>query len=338
MLCPCGYKFALDPKKPPRFGDNFFQATIRRASANQTQYFTLNQLYTAACSLVVDKAAKRRRGCLFFFPVGVLAIVIGFFLVPETARTVLYIWLGILVFGMSMVYFGGRSLPRRRDWDTAVRRWQGANKEIPFLIQHPALLDRSAATTEPDLFAYGIERILICERDEIVDLLVLNRFHSEQGTLVVSENGYPSHLFPLAKRTISEVPATKVFLLHDASKTGCQMKLRLFEKGMLTGSNNHLFDLGVDRGHALQNPWFAKLAKANEGRFPVDLFLPKRLITTLGRAISELLTITAIESKIERQRQAASNDDGVIIFSFGDDESFVVDWGGDDSGGDGDGE
>lgn len=337
-MCGCGYRFALDPKVPPRVGDNFFQAVIRRTSGNQTQYFTLNQLYAAACILQARKAARSRRGCLIAFPIGVIATAAAYWYLPESARPVVYFWMLGLVVVTIAVWLSGRSLINRRNWDQAVNRWLGAGHEIPMLIEHPALLDRSVESSAPDLFAYGIERILICERDEIVDLLVLNRFHSEQGTLVVSESGYPKHLFPLAKRTISEVPSTKVFLLHDASKNGRTMESRMIERGLLTNDHMHVFDLGIDRNQALKNPWIARMTSANGNQLPVDLFLAGRLCATLGKAMSELLTITAIENRLDRQRHANDSGDGVVIFVFGDGESFVVDWGSDASAGDGDGE
>ena len=48
MVCSCGYRFTLDPKRD-QLTDGRFVALVNIASGNDTYYFTKNQLAAAYC-------------------------------------------------------------------------------------------------------------------------------------------------------------------------------------------------------------------------------------------------------------------------------------------------
>ena len=59
MRCQCGYRFVINPKLPGNLTDGKLLTFIRKASANNTYYFTFNQLYTVWCQLAYRKSWLR---------------------------------------------------------------------------------------------------------------------------------------------------------------------------------------------------------------------------------------------------------------------------------------
>ena len=56
----------------------------------------------------------------------------------------------------------------------------------------------------------------------------------ENQCLIISENGYPNHLYEKAKKILQDQTNLKVFLLHDASPEGEEMNQRLLTKNELS--------------------------------------------------------------------------------------------------------
>jgi len=60
--------------------------------------------------------------------------------------------------------------------------------------------------TEPDIYDYGVESILVVDRDILVDVFVKNGFHAQQHVLVISINRYPAYLLAEARKALDANP------------------------------------------------------------------------------------------------------------------------------------
>jgi hypothetical protein len=126
-----------------------------------------------------------------------------------------------------------------------IAQWTAAGHGIPLLLEEPGL-DRSPPQfREPDVFDYGVERILIVQHDILVDLFVRNNVHATQRALVISERGYPGYLLPVAQRLLATSPDLPIFLLHDADTEGLMMRARLERSGMLPLAGRRIIDAGL---------------------------------------------------------------------------------------------
>ncbi len=149
---------------------------------------------------------------------------------------------------------------------------------------------------------YAPERILIVERDELVDLLVRNRFHLTAKAAIVSRTGYPEQVFAACQEFLRNHPHTPVQVVHDASLQGFALTAQLAADPQWRFAGSHLVDLGISRT-ALNNgsrlPWLPTNPARRDGvfggnpakrlragyRVPIDYCGPKPLLNVLGAAV-----------------------------------------------------
>jgi hypothetical protein len=268
MTCECGYHFVFKPKTDG-LTDGNFQAIIKQASKNDTYFFTKNQLYTAFC-LKLNK------------PISVL-VSIGIFIV-SVFLVIISLMIGrweimaiaILLAVVSLtIQFGSPSDTKkflsRRKFDTLLRRWMKVNK-IPKLLENPQLGDPPAQQwQEPDIFDYGVERILVVEHDILVDLFVKNGFHAEQSCLIISANGYPTYLAKRLPELVKKNKNISIFLLHDFSSTGSTLVKKFLDSHKELFKNARILDVGLFREDVKQIKVFKRLMLEKEPKsVPVD--------------------------------------------------------------------
>ena len=69
-------------------------------------------------------------------------------------------------------------------------RWQTINGSIEKLL--PAPQEQTAlAIVNPDLTAYSFDRLIVCDRSFITQVLIANNFHFENNCAILSISGYP---------------------------------------------------------------------------------------------------------------------------------------------------
>ncbi|WP_433682192.1 hypothetical protein [Nocardia sp. CA-119907] len=100
--------------------------------------------------------------------------------------------------------------------------------EVPGLltIAPPKATRAGRHTPEPDLFDYGLPRLLVCESDAIAQMLRANGLPMESACPVLSAAELP--LDPGIAGMLASVRGT-IYLLHDASATGLTFPARLRE-------------------------------------------------------------------------------------------------------------
>ena len=238
MVCGgCRRKFCLNPKT--QISDGKFAAAIRHASYNGTVAFTEHQLYAAYAKNVANPWP-------IYAILGVVSLGLAIFFGLGHGLLI-----GLLIGAVSMICFGmifiveGKTVSPS-EFSNWIMLWKEGGNAIDGMITDASLHEAPPQWKEDDMFDYGVEQILIVERDLLVDLLVLNDRHAETRTLVIAESGYPNYLVEHVNRLIAARSDLPIYLLHDATKKGAAMEERLRSSSWLNETSNPMLDLGLN--------------------------------------------------------------------------------------------
>lgn len=224
MICKsCSYRFLFDPQKDRlssgvKLHDKLFGKIINHASNNGTYAFTPNQFFSSARHF----GRQPLLGCVLLLVIFSVISCIVTFTGAKSALFFLIPFIVILCIAGLLAILRG-SGPKRKTWDRFVERWKRSKREIPGLIETPALSNPPPEWPEGDIYDYGVSGILLCDRPEIVDFLVLNQFHTQTNTLVLTADGYPSYLLEKADSLMEESPDLPVYLFHDPTTSAQAM-------------------------------------------------------------------------------------------------------------------
>lgn len=242
LRCTCRYQFAFDPKKDQGLTDGKFLAILRRVSRNDTVYFTLNQFHAAFCR-------SQRPTYRMLLGCGVALALAGAVLTVLSPKNLIGLGIVLVLIGsgclIGALFRAFRAPPSLDAVRALLERWRAAGHTMDTLLTEPRLHTPPPAWQESDIYDYGVERLLLVERDLLVDLFVLNGFHAEERTLILSETGYPNYLMPMARQCLADNPQLPVYLLHDASQRGIRMDRRLRAAALLPLEGHAVHDLGL---------------------------------------------------------------------------------------------
>jgi hypothetical protein len=264
MVCSCGYHFVFNPKRD-QFSDGKFTAAVSRAGNNGTYVFTRNQLYTSFL-----RTREEKIGCLIvLLAIAVIGAIIGLGAgIPKLAIPALF----IAVISLLMLLSAKKNpITSRRKFDAFLARWLAQNK-IPNLIEQPEMFQSPPNWPEPDIYNYGVDKVLVVQHDLLVDLLVKNNFHGEQACLVVSVNHYPQYIWQRVETILRSQAPTSVFILHDATTPGLRASERFKASHSQLLMNNTVLDLGLFPGDANKMPLLNALKLEKDSmNVPVDV-------------------------------------------------------------------
>lgn len=311
----CGYQFVLLRKKGDNLSDLALRQMIQRLSDNGQYAFTATQLALEICRYWRGKAWGP-------FGCGVVSAVIvvaglGFLWKSEPIAGLL-IGIGIalcIVLPLAMKVGS-------REKNTLPFRSASQLIDKYHRIHPIAGLADGKAFTQPTMgetqdLHYAPERILVVEREDLVDMLIRNRFHLASKTAVVSCSGYPAQIVAACREFLRRHPNTPVQLLHDASLKGFNLGEKLAADSHWLLAPHPFINLGISREALKSNmrlPWltdkrfFAESVFSTDHsamlragrRVPVDCLAPKPLLGLLGAAvISGALTLAAAEASGE---------------------------------------
>lgn len=277
MTCTrCGYHYRIDPDQwqlgGKRITDGFVKAVLDAATAGGTRYATPDGVFTHASGILEAKRAKTGRlGAIIaavILAVGLLAMR------PPTAVWVLVV--PIAAFGLWRM---ARRKPRpldRTHWDAVLKAWQKGGGELPHVIDQPALQTPPPAWSEPDIYDYGFERLILTEDALTVDWLVRNGIHAQERALVLQEAGYPAYLVDRAQQTLQANPELPVFLLHRNDTPPRAMEERIARAGRFPIEGHPVRSLGLNRKRLAEMPVPEQLKGTREPvaphALPVGLF------------------------------------------------------------------
>ncbi|HOP59550.1 MAG TPA: hypothetical protein PLR52_09055 [Bacteroidales bacterium] len=245
MTCSCGYKFVINPKEYV-FTDAFLLAVVKAASKNNNFFVTPNQIYSSFISILYKK--NRISYVPFIFSVVIIFILSSFYYLKASKPAII---LGGVIFIAACVYLIikiaiRKPIPSKKlviSWAESI----SSKKSGDHIISRPRLKKAPPEWKEPDIYDYGFERILVVQRDIVVDLFVKNNFHSEERTLIISSSGYPSYLVKHVAKTMNDNPDMPVFYLHDSSVNEEKNIKSFLEKLKITAQNRRVIDLGLSQ-------------------------------------------------------------------------------------------
>lgn len=330
MSCKkCGYVFTLDPKKAPYVSDAAMQKLVETLSGSGQYFYTFNQLYVAVHRLAMKGKQKSSQRIAAIIVAGVL----GFILFTAFKSVIGAIWSALLAMGIPLAAIWYVLRPVRVDHEEVMKvidAFRIANPLDNLVDGKWFERDVSKEMLKEELFQYVPERILIVQNDDMVDMLVRNRFHFDNKTAVISANKYPKHVFTACQRFLEKKPDIPVHIVHDLSKTGLGLKDKLVADPSWNLLGKDVKDLGMfpDDVKDFKDPvWIPGgrpsdvLARQSSStavdqniasgmRMPVDLAPPRLMLGSLGVAVAGGLLLMSTALFAEQARQAASDSGG----------------------------
>ncbi|MGA7935805.1 MAG: hypothetical protein WCA35_19800 [Kovacikia sp.] len=264
----------------------------------------------------------RRQSARYLQIIGGLILLLGM-----TAS--LFLWKSYLLFvisvllGMTAFYLGRRQLAKQatipqtflasqqvfQHW---VSTWQRVNPPLEKMLPPPQEMNQ-LAVVDPEVTAYSFDRLVVCDRADIAQLLIANNFHFENNCAILSITGYPQSIFATTMEMLRRNPELKVYTIHDCTPRGMQLVYHLRTSARwFQDSQVDIFDVGLlprqilaSKGMFVQNTVASALA-ANQlppqvqqelssaeldwlkaGNFvELESFSPKRLIHVLNHGIA----------------------------------------------------
>ncbi|BAY78391.1 hypothetical protein NIES25_48650 [Nostoc linckia NIES-25] len=258
-----------------------------------------------------------------------------------------------VLMGMVSIYLGTQQLQNsglstqeflfsQNEFENWINRWRQINGLIVKILPSPRE-DNTLATFNPDVTAYSFDRLIVCDRATIAQLLIANNFHFENNCAILSITGYPQGIFETMMQMLRRNPDLKVYALHDCSPQGIGLvrHLRTSPK-WFQDSNIIIIDIGLTprqiiaakRGMFIQtSPESAQAAKKlsgeilqnfsteeieflESGKFvELESFSPQRIIQILQKGIAGSENIENTDSGLFLADNAGN--DIYVVQSFG---------------------
>ncbi|MGV3526910.1 MAG: hypothetical protein ACO1RX_22020 [Candidatus Sericytochromatia bacterium] len=256
----CKAAFAFEPKRGDLFSDPLFKKVLDQVSDQQRVAFTSRQLYYALArkkhpQQPVTSAAKLLLNSLrlagFALPVVAFAQQAPEWLIVVSliyAVVIQHLLLLGLAWWLPKSPVMGVFLPKDT-LKTYLDKWRKAHGPIPQLVSAPAPLQLEPARLQ-ELAQYGVDKVVVCDRQDTVDFLIANRFHMEQKCLVLQAGGYPFQQAEGVFEQLKRQPHLQVYVLHDASRTGCELAAHLRAQAAWVPASAQIIDLGLSPHHA----------------------------------------------------------------------------------------
>jgi hypothetical protein len=283
------------------------EAIIARATGNGTYQVTRNQLLTAYLQL---SAQSNNQGCFRLF------VALGFIFVGAPVAVIMgsQLGAGFAVFASGVLlswhmWPGGTP----EAFDKCLDRYLAGGGQIPALLNPQAVATAPPGAPEPDIYSYGVQRILIVDDDAAVDLLVRNNFHAQHQVAITSINGYPSYLSAVISRLLAN-PQVKIYLLHQAEGSNASaFNHRVVSDPRIGQRGENILNCGFTHANVASLPLLAAVPKSLKKTLPVDMIPYAALSGLLAQAIGQHKSITAIlaeraalEAAAKRQQSQSS--------------------------------
>lgn len=229
-----------------------------------------------------------------------------------------------LYYEVCRVSLPAQRLPRRPAFTLAspvsYRAFQealGRRGEVPGLLalNPPRIGPAGRHTREPDLFDYGLPRLLVCESDAVAQMLRANGVPMESACPVLGAAELP--LDPRVAKMLAKAQRAAVYVLHDASPQGLAFPSRVPELTDIP-DGVRVVPLGLRPNQAgrlhvfhrrgpLQpltaavDPW--ERAWLGRGRFvEVEAVRPASLLRTVHRLVREVRPPRTFFTELRRVR------------------------------------
>ncbi len=214
--CPsCGQVFVTEPTTDG-ITDRFLERAVEVVSGEGTFYFLESQLTYEIKRRTLRKRDALRRWRVFL---GVMALVsAGFALMVALPIFVLTAVLVVSVLGVSASASKWDRVQGEADrW---ARKWLAAHPNEKLVTDETPRPWRDGQSNGDSLGEASFDRVLVCQREELVDLFLLNQFHFHYSCPVLGADAYPRPVYDDLMRRLRANEELTVVVLHDMSPEG----------------------------------------------------------------------------------------------------------------------
>ncbi|WUI00719.1 hypothetical protein OHR68_02555 [Spirillospora sp. NBC_00431] len=165
-------------------------------------------------------------------------------------------------------------------------------EQVPGLLPPaaPPHTTTGPVSTEPDLFDYGLPRMLICQHRAIASMLRANDLHMEAASPILAVDDLPPD--PRLPAALGRAGGATVYVLHDAGATGMAIP-RLVRRRLAPPDGVRVVPLGLSPRQAASLHLTTLHLTTGRGPSPGGRFAevaavrPARLLRTLHRLMRE---------------------------------------------------
>jgi len=174
----------------------------------------------------------------------------------------------------ALVYQGTRAWrpPARSVLDDVHKQMTRAGHQLPRYISRP-LFEFCEEEKYVDHLpkATDVDHVLIVDRNELVDWLVLNDLPRRLNAIVISHTGYPNYVVPIVSELLERRKSIGIYLLHDSSESSISIRKHLADSRMLPTDGHRIFNLGIDPEQVTFMKHLAPIQpNQSEYRIPLD--------------------------------------------------------------------
>ncbi|MEM8535831.1 MAG: hypothetical protein AAGF95_33700 [Chloroflexota bacterium] len=218
--------------------------------------YTERQLYYELCRTLRPFAGLKQEQAAISFALGMLPAMLAYRTPQRAAQLALanMVITGSLWLNRTIPYVRTPPLSYAR-FSELLRTYRETHGQPQGLLV-PEVPPRFGATANmPDMGAYGVACVLICQDQSIKQMLLANRLHMELSCIVLDVEEalpLPSIVYDMLDRTAD----ARVCVLHDASAAGLSLVTQLLEQ-MITPPHVVVRAIGLRPDHARQLHLFA---------------------------------------------------------------------------------
>ncbi|MDZ8237515.1 MAG: hypothetical protein RMZ69_10140 [Nostoc sp. ChiQUE01a] len=254
-----------------------------------------------------------------------------------------------VIMGMVSIYLGTQQLQNpglstqeflfsQNEFENWVNRWRQINGLIIKILPSPRE-DNTLTTFNPDVTAYSFDRLVVCDRATIAQLLIANNFHFENNCAILSITGYPQGIFETMMQMLRRNPDLKVYALHDCSPQGISLVHHLRTSPKWFQDNNiAIIDIGITprqiiaaqgRMFIQYSPESAQAAKKLTGEIRQNLSAEEIEFLESGKFVElESFTpqklIQILQKGIAGNQNIESDDSGLFLAGDTGNDMYVV--------------
>jgi hypothetical protein len=168
--------------------------------------------------------------------IGLFVLIVG--IIISLASEIPLLFFISVIWGMFLIAMGKLKIPLgtnaqtllllQNDFDKYLESWIRINGRIEKMLDSPNKNNpQTPAAFNPEIAAYSFDRLVVCDDDNIAQMLIANNFHFENNCAILSITGYPQSIFNTTMEMLRRNPELKVYALHDCSPKGLTLINRL---------------------------------------------------------------------------------------------------------------
>ncbi len=148
----------------------------------------------------------------------------------------------------------------KSQFEEYLQQWIKINGEpVKILFMSPLKIlpmakDSAPTNLNTTIIAPSFDRVVVCNRSVVAQLLIRNNFPAENSCAVLTIDGYPEITFATTLAQLRRQPQLQVYALHDGSPHGVQLIHRLRqEEQWFPSTNIPIIDVGIMPRQVMKN-------------------------------------------------------------------------------------